>query len=102
MSEVKPNYLPLMSSVLITSQQLRLLDILGQGAHDSYSIYTIHADTNNCMYNWTVGEFGVVYKSHLLRNSSGSDTQVVAVKTLKSKEWYSSCINENVILTACV
>ena len=31
------------------------------------------------------GEFGVVYKAHLLQSKHGNDFTIVAVKTLKGK-----------------
>ena len=60
--------------MLIMSRNLRLLNCVGQGKVDTWWCWWLHT----CMY---VGEFGLVYKAHLL-NKDGVPEDV-AVKTLK-------------------
>lgn len=45
------------------------------------------------------GEFGVVYKSHLLQVRDGDDITIVAVKTLKGKMlWFCEYVNLSILI----
>ena len=62
----------LSSEIIIASKDLRLLDCIGQGRNVYYSVLS-----------YLVGEFGLVYKAHLIRSSNNYQPITVAVKTLK-------------------
>ena len=77
---VAPEILSLVSNVLILKWQVRLLDTLGQGNYNILMCIFIIVMVIGFAF---IGEFGVVYKAHLLQSKNGNDYTIVAVKTLK-------------------
>ena len=77
-SNIVPKLLPPDSNMLIHKWQIRLLDVVGQG----YGTIILFGPAHESVYCRS-GEFGVVYKSHLLQVRDGDDITIVAVKTLK-------------------
>ena len=59
----------------IPSTQLRLLDSVGHGI-DVFKVSVL-------LYNSLTGEFGEVYKAHLIAWHGRGDPRTVAVKTLR-------------------
>ena len=82
------------SKLLIKSEQIRLLDSVGQGKHTSLAIdqsplhcgmpnyvKTVYLRNNYCFF--LSGEFGVVYRGQLKGWDNSNSTELVAIKTLK-------------------
>ena len=75
--------------LIISATNIQLMDPIGQGIYavicrhckihgESYKIFS----RNNVIISYT-GEFGVVYKGHIVKDLGQTITDVVAVKTLK-------------------
>ena len=69
--------------LLVPSNQIRILnsEAIGQGTVKIVHVYEVITH-GNALYNYT-GEFGVVYKAHLIKWYGHGMPQTVAVKTLR-------------------
>ena len=89
MSSYKLNLPP---SLIIHKTDIKLLNMIGQGEKSScncsglllYCLQLIFVCAKNMMFLFIIsGEFGVVYKGHIIANHRPDYMEVVAVKTLK-------------------
>lgn len=74
----------LQKELSIPASTLELGEPIGQGKHFTNSKYDEYQSMMNIFF-FITGEFGIVYKAHLMKDFGQRVTNTVAVKTLKGK-----------------